>query len=213
MELPGAALKGKTTYLQKRITASPFSMRQYTVKQMDYDSDRDIEVWCNIVNQAYDDSEYSPAHAKGFLTDHPFCTGTSTAFFMDGDTAFATISYGKVKTDAKTGSFFRIAVLPSYRNRGVGRMLLGYAESEMAKQDVGIIEESIALKRDASFSMHFGCGYKPEIFSAQRAIKRSPGKEIVLTLCGYNLLINIVTWTKYHRYKKDRKKAVAKNTQ
>ena len=169
---------------------------------MDYQNEEDIITWCEIINASYEDAKYDKNTARNLLLNHPFIHENQTSFYVLNERKVATISYGFIKEASNVGGFFRIAVLPAFRGKKIGRKLLSYAEIEMRKRGAERIEEAIKLTRIPSLMMHFSAGYLPEKRQKERACPRDKGKAVLLSLSGYDFVINYITNEIYKWYLK-----------
>lgn len=78
----------KVIYLQKYICGFNLSddivWKNYNLftKYVDYDSDRDLQEWCDVINNSYDDCFFDITKARKFLKEHPiFEKGKTVLFF------------------------------------------------------------------------------------------------------------------------------------
>ena len=127
------------------------------------------------------------------LTRHLAIMDAETAFYCIGGRIAGTISYGVFRTTPSIGGFFRIAVIPEFRNKGIGKTLLRFAEDNMKSREIYQIEEIIKLKRIPSLSMHFMSGYIPEIRYKERALKYKSFKRNAIHYLGYDWVIRMIT--------------------
>lgn len=193
-------INNKTTYLSKYIVNINQIGGGSDFVVMDYYNSEDIDLWCELINKSYTDASYTRSEAIALLTNHPFIKNNKTVFYIEDGHKVATISYGVIKTSCDTAGFFRIAVLPAYQNRGIGKKLLQYAENQVCSAGIRKVEEAIVLKRISSLIMHFKLGYLPEKSSRARAYKRSKARQLLLWAIGYDLIINLYTWQIYKKY-------------
>lgn len=158
----------KVVYLQRFLHGFSLSdetvLKSYghTVKYIDYDSDSDLQLWCDVINNSYDDCFYDIAKARKFLKDHPIFEKGKTVLFMDGIAACATVSWGIFKDNPKVGGDYRIGVHNNYKGNGLGRMCVEYAYSRLAEQGIRLGESIITIKRVPSLLLHFSIGFEPQ---------------------------------------------------
>lgn len=195
-------MKNRRAYLWKEINDKDTRGRYINdhFKPMDPSNPKDIEMWCEIVNNSYSDASYSPDEAYALLTNHPVVFPNETAFYLVDGKKIATISYGPVRSAEGVGGFFRIAVLPEYRKKGIGTELLYYAEEQLRSIGLHRSEEIIKLKRIGSLVMHFKAGYQPEASYAERAYKPKSLKKRAAAMAGYDLLVKPITMSIYKEF-------------
>lgn len=160
-------IDGKVVYLQRYLYGFSLSddivLKSYglTVKYIDYDSDNDLQYWCDIINNSYDDCFYDIPKARKFLKDHLIFEKGKTALFIKGDIPCATVSWGIYKDNSKVGGDYRIGVHNNYKGNGLGRMCVEYAFSRLAEQGIKLGESIITIKRVPSLMLHFSLGFEP----------------------------------------------------
>lgn len=120
----------KTTYLiKKKLQLNNIDQTQF--RFIDYENDNDLDIWCHIVNNSYSDASYNRETGYKLLKYHMFVKDAQTVFYYEDSIPVANISFGLLERNNKVGSFFRIAVLPDFQNRGIGKKLLAYAEKKI----------------------------------------------------------------------------------
>lgn len=67
-----------------------------SVKHIDYNSDQDLQQWCDVINNSYDDCYFDIEKARRFLKEHPVYENGRTVLFYKDATACATVSWGGV---------------------------------------------------------------------------------------------------------------------
>lgn len=148
-----------------------------SVKNIDYGSDSDLQQWCDIINNSYDDCFFDIPKAKQFLNNHILFEDGKTVLFMDGPVPCATVSWGRYKRNPKVGGDFRIGVHNNYKGNGLGRMCVEYAFSRLAEEGIRLGESIITIKRVPSLLLHFSLGFEPQydtrftILSTKRNLK------------------------------------------
>ena len=70
-----------------------------------------------------------------------------------------TVAFGWVVRDSPKGEIARLAVLPTYRGTGLGRVLMGAAEAALGQIGVTMVEISIVAKFDRLRSYYEALGY------------------------------------------------------
>lgn len=197
-----AILQESTISLKKDIDFSCLNScyDNYKEKKINYDNDDDIKIWCELVNGAYEEENYSVYTAKQFLKKHPFIMCNETIILFDNMKPIGTISYGCYITKQNVGGVFRIAVHKAYQRRGIGLILLKYAEKILSEKGMYRIESLIKLKRAASLAMHFKAGYTP-VNIKYRAVPLVPSKsKNKIPFWLYCLIINSIVKEKYYGY-------------
>ena len=134
----------------------------YSVKTIDSLNAQDVERFRCLVNNAYEDANYTYSKARSLLLEHPFLTNTETIIFFEGVIPIATISYGLYRNNPEVGGCFRIAVQKDQRKKGIGSKMVRFAERQLVtNKKVYKIMETIKYKRTPSLLMHFKLGYIP----------------------------------------------------
>ena len=64
-----------------------------SVKIIDYNSKQDLQQWCDIINNSYDDCYYDIESARVFLQNHPIFQDGRTAIFYKNAVPCATVSF------------------------------------------------------------------------------------------------------------------------
>ena len=64
-----------------------------SVKIINYNSDLDLQQWCDVINNSYDDCYFDIEKARLFLQNHPIFQNGRTAIFYKGVTPCATVSF------------------------------------------------------------------------------------------------------------------------
>lgn len=160
-------IKTKVVYLQRFIYGFNLSdesvHNQYglSVYYINYDSDQDLQLWCDVINNSYDDCLYDIPKARKFLEEHPIFENGRTVLFMKGATPCATVSFGGYKSNPKVGGDYRIGVHNNYKGNGLGRMCVEYEYSRLADQGFRLGESIITIKRVPSLLLHFSLGFEP----------------------------------------------------
>ena len=160
-------IDGKVVYLQRYICGFALSneavLKNYglSVKYIDYDCDEDLQQWCDVINNSYDDCFYDIDKARTFLTEHPIFQNGRTVLFMKGATPCATVSWGTYKSNLKVGGAYRLGVHNGMKGKGIGRMCLVYAYSKLSDEGFKLGESIVTIKRIPSLLLHFSLGFKP----------------------------------------------------
>ena len=132
-----------------------------SVKIIDYNSDLDLQQWCYVINNSYDDCYYDIEKARNFLQNHPIFHNGRTAIFYKGSSPCATVSWGGYKANPFVGGDYRIGVHNDSKGNGLGRMCVVYAFSRLAEQGFRLGESIITIKRVPSLLLHFSLGFEP----------------------------------------------------
>lgn len=151
----------KAFELNSRIIEEKYGLR---VRQINYDSNADLETWMNIIHTSYDDCRFTVNTAKMYLANHQYMEKTETYIFQEvngGDTV-ATVSIGLYKANPKIGGDFRIGVTKESQGKGYGRLCILFAFSQLAAKGVKYGESAIAFKRKESLYLHYALGFKPQ---------------------------------------------------
>ena len=121
-----------------------------SVRNIDYDSDQDLQQWCDVINNSYDDCFFDIPKARQFLKNHILFENGKTVIFFNNTNPCATVSWGRYKRNPKVGGDYRIGVRNDYKGKGIGRMCVEYAYSRLAEQGFHIGESVIEIKRTTS---------------------------------------------------------------
>ena len=196
----------RTTYLYKSLDAAKDGRPEtpYQIREMNVGREDDLRLWCEVVNRSYTDASYTADTARELLTNHPLMKNNRTFFVADGDTVLATISVGVYRANEAVGGFFRIAVVPEGRKKGLGTLLLTIGEKELIGRQILSVQEAVKLKRAASLRMHFSHGYLPEKSIKDRAEQITPKRKI-MRLTGVDALVNARTRKIYRQYLENKK--------
>ena len=125
-----------------------------------YPTDEELLDWINIVNDAYDDTNYNLEKAKMFFQNHLFLDFIALHFVVHNNMRIATVISGLYKEKPSVGGVCRIAIKKEYQKKGLGVyiILLGYS---YLKGIVSKGESIIASKRIESLLIHFRIGFLP----------------------------------------------------
>lgn len=162
------SIKGRVVCLQRFLDGFSLSddtvLKKYglRVKYIDYDSDSDLQQWCDIINNSYDDCFYDISKASKFLKDPLFFEKGQSVLFMKDATPLATVSFGRYKSNPKVGGDYRIGVRNQYKGNGLGRLCVEYAFSRLSEQGFRLGETMITIKRIPSLLLHFSLGFEPQ---------------------------------------------------
>ena len=132
-----------------------------SVKIIDYNSDLDLQQWCDVINNSYDDCYYDIEKARKFLKNHHIFQDGRTAIFYEGAVPCATVRGGGYKLNPIVGGDYRIGVHNNYKGNGLGRMCVVYAFSRLEEQGFRLGESIITIKRVPSLLLHFSLGFEP----------------------------------------------------
>lgn len=132
-----------------------------SVKLIDYNSDQDLQQWCDVINNSYDDCFFDIKKARSFLKEHPVYENGRTVLFFKDTIPCATVSYGGYRLNPKVGGDYRIGVHNTYKGNGWGRMCVVYAFSRLEEQGFRLGESIITIKRVPSLLLHFSLGFEP----------------------------------------------------
>lgn len=75
----------------------------------------------------------------------------------------ATVSIGKYKSNKNVGGDFRIGVKKEAQGKGLGRICILWAFSQLANSGLKIGESAIAFKRKESLYLHYALGFRPQL--------------------------------------------------
>ena len=157
----------KVVYLQRFLYGfslsddTVFKSFGLTIKYIDYDLNSDLQQWCDVINNSYDDCFYDIDKARNFLTNHPIFQNGRTVLFMKGSIPCATVSWGGYKSNPVVGGDYRIGVHNHFKGHGLGRMCIEYAYSRLADEGFRFGESIITIKRVPSLMLHFSLGFEP----------------------------------------------------
>ena len=165
----------KAYELDSRIMEEKYGLR---VRQLDYNDDKDLETWMNIIHTSYDDCHFTLDSAREYLSNHHYMNSTQSFVFqqVNGGGAVATVSIGVYKTNPKIGGDFRIGVTKEAQGKGYGRLCILFAFSQLARMGVKYGESAIAFKRKESLYLHYALGFKPQPNTRYLANKTSDSK-------------------------------------
>lgn len=195
----GVVLNG-TVYLQASL--KPFELDErkleekygLSVRELDYNSKQDIEVWCDIIHNSYDDCHFTIDSARHFLKEHPVFENTQTFVFQHVNGGYlATVSIGQYKTNPKVGGDFRIGVKNEAQGKGLGRICIVYAFSKLAERGLKIGESAIAFKRKESLYLHYATGFRPQLRNKYLAFKTT-------SLKRFNIILKFRQYLNYHSF-------------
>ncbi len=156
-------INNKPVHLQKVLTEEDASFELSCIRQFNHESKEDYQMWCSIVNAAYEEENYVAETAKETLMNHSFLCNTETYFYLDEHgTPIGTISIGSYRDALDVAGDFRLAVNPDYQNLGIGGGLIKYANHRMYLRGHRLAESIISYKRNTSLYLHYKCGYKPQ---------------------------------------------------
>jgi GNAT superfamily N-acetyltransferase len=141
---------------------SPSAIDPFHTREMDMESADDLQLWVEIVNEAYDDGPYDLAAARKHIHEHLFLNISNIYFVVDGETPVGTISIGTYKANANVGGDAKIAVKKDYQGHGLGTYMILYGFGEMRKHGLRYAESIISIRRDTSIAIHFRCGFLPQ---------------------------------------------------
>lgn len=150
-----------------------------SVKVMDYKSNDDIEQWCDVINNSYDDCSYNIESALRLLTNHLFLEDTKTYLFYIQestagdvtefipsiscqDTLCAAVSIGTYRDNKKVGGIFRIGCKNEYKGNHFGNAIVLYALSQLQASGYELCEDIVSAKREISLLMHMNLGFEPQ---------------------------------------------------
>lgn len=161
-------IDGKVVYLQRFLYGFNLSeeavLNNYglSVKYVNYNSDSDLQQWCDIINNSYDDCFFDIPKARKFLLDHLIFKDGKTALFIKDAFPCATVSWGTYRDNSNVGGDYRIGVHNNFKGNGLGRMCVEYAFSRLAEQGIRLGESIITIKRVPSLLLHFSLGFEPQ---------------------------------------------------
>ena len=196
-------LTGGVVYLHsplKQFTLSATTIeKEYglNVRELDYSNDEDVDLWCYLVNNSYSDISFSRESARRFISNHPYFEKTQTFVFeqVTGG-VIATCSIGLYKDNSNVGGDFKLGVLKEYHNQGLGRIIILYAFSELARKGIKYGESIIEFKRKPSLHLHYSLGFYPEYDFRALAYKSNK----VNKLKQYNFILKYLLHRNYRRY-------------
>ena len=139
------------------VTLPPF----VTVRDVDYNNDEDIRLWCQLINEAYGEDVYDEEKARALLQNHSYLKDTETIFLFENDLLIGTMSFGVYRDNEDVGGAFRFATSKEVRGRGLGSVLLNCTNRRLLERGCVRIESQIKLRRVVSLNAHFKAGYRP----------------------------------------------------
>lgn len=165
-------------FLNETILADKYKL---SVREMDYNSQADLEEWCDVINNSYDDCNYNKDSALTLLTNHLFLDDTKTYLFykQEDDVSeisknlppyytqshgilCATISVGTYKDNEKVGGIFRIGCKNKFWGNHYGNAIVLYALSQLQARGFKLCEDVVSAKREVSLQMHMTLGFEPQ---------------------------------------------------
>jgi GNAT superfamily N-acetyltransferase len=165
----------KAYELDSRIMEEKYGLR---VRQLDYNDDKDLETWMDIIHTSYDDCHFTLDTARDYLSNHQYMKEVQSFVFQEVNEgrAVATVSIGVYKTNPRIGGDFRIGVTKEAQGKGYGRLCILFAFSQLAARGVKYGESAIAFKRKESLYLHYALGFKPQPNTRYLANKTSDSK-------------------------------------
>ena len=108
-----------------------------SVRKIDYENTNDLEVWCNTINNSYDDCSFTVLKAKDYLLNHLFLSDKQSFIFENGGgQVVASISFGFYKYNPEWSGLFRIAVMKDFQGMHYGYAIVLFALSYL--QSIGV---------------------------------------------------------------------------
>lgn len=142
-------------YLNEDQLLSNFGLK---VSVLDNNNNIDLQTWCNIVNNSYDDCLFNSKNAKDFLTKHLYLVDTKIFLFYKSNVCCASVSIGYYKNNKNIGGLFRIAVDKKFQGQQYGKASVLYALSYLQRDGCKLCEDIISSKRRVSLNLHLNVG-------------------------------------------------------
>jgi GNAT superfamily N-acetyltransferase len=134
----------------------------YVFEPLVLSSIEQINIWADIVNEAYDDTNYSQQEATKALTAHLFLQDLETFFLKYENKYVGTVSIGQYQENIDVGGCFRLAVKRGFQGKDLGKALIYYGYAKLRERGIEYGESVISSKRSASMMLHFSLGFKPQ---------------------------------------------------
>ena len=149
-----------------------------SVRQIDYENATDLEIWCNTINNSYEDCSFTVLKAKDYLLNHLFLSENQTFIFVNGGGEIvASISLGIYKNNPKWSGLFRIAVRKDFQGMHYGYAIVLFALSYLQSMGVKYCEDIVSSKRIPSLNMHLNIGFEP-LLNVKNAIYTANQKNV-----------------------------------
>ena len=159
----------------------------YTIKEIDLNSNEDIELWLDVVNNSYDDIKYNFSEAKEHLSKHHFLKFNKIFLLKEGKIPIATYGIGTYKNNPSIGGSNRLAVRKEYQGKGIGRLIFLYGLNKFKEIDIKYVEHIISIPRTASILLHFKCGFIPQYNRKYVQYKKQKRFFVIRLLVNYKL--------------------------
>lgn len=148
-----------------------------SVRKIDYGNTNDLEVWCNIINNSYDDCSFTVLKAKDYLLNHLYLFNNQSFVFESGGRVVASISLGFYKQNPEWSGLFRIAVMKDFQGMHYGCAIVLFALSYLQSMGVKYCEDIVSSKREPSLNMHLNIGFEP-LLNVKNAIYTANQKNV-----------------------------------
>ena len=168
-----------------------------TNRIMDYNSDEDVRLWCQLVNEAYGEKQYDLESARALLMNHPSLVDNETILLFENDLLIGTVTNGVYRENRQVGGGCRFAMRKEYRGRGWGGILLAYYYRRLYERGCVRAESQIRLNRVVSLNANFKMGCVP-MDVRKRVVKNGHNPVVDYLLSMY---INAKTNALYREYK------------
>ena len=113
----------------------------------------------------------------------------------------STASIGIYKDNPNVGGGFKMGVLREYHNKGIGRLIILYAYSELSRMGVRMGESVIQFKRKPSLYLHYSLGFYPEYDLNSLAYKSNKANKWK----NFNFVLKYLLYRNYKSYLKKQK--------
>ena len=139
----------------------PIQPQGLVVREMDMWSPVELGEWVEIVNDAFEDYDYSAKDFRRVILNHKYKLFFATYIALLRDEPVGCVSVGFYKDDPAKATCARIAVVKRARRQGIASFLVLYGFCQARTRGAKIAETEIAIKRSESLRLHFRLGCEP----------------------------------------------------
>ena len=131
------------------------------VERLDYSNKTDVEDWCDIINNSYDDCHFTVESASKMFNNHLYFINNETFIFKTEGVKVGSVSIGVYSSNPSYVGLFRIAVKNDFKGKHYGHAIVLYALSYLQSRRYKYCEDIVSSKRIPSLMLHMSLGFVP----------------------------------------------------
>lgn len=161
--------------------------QSYIFKEINPNDNDDLAKWIEVINDGYDDVNYTIDEAREHFRNHLFLDVFKTYLLLSNNESIATYGIGTYKINSKIGGSNRLVVKKSHQGKGIGKMIFLFGLNKLHENGIQYVEHVISITRKESLLLHFKCGFVPQYSRKYIQFKKQKRSIFIRLIVNYKL--------------------------